>query len=155
MRKIRFRAWSQKHQFMDYDFFIHASGKTYEEAASRGDTKNLEIEKYEDLIVMLCAETVDKRGTLIFEGDLLKFEGFMDGETKIFVREIRWLGGSELLVDINDDIIINIADLDPPIEVIGNVYEHPELINLQDPNKELTEDIIKSARHQVSKGSDA
>ena len=79
--------------------------------------------------LMQCTGLRDKNGTLIWEGDILKCELYDDcgyDTGKYFNTVVKWREASfEYLewIPINSTIIG-----DHNIEVIGNVFEHPELL---------------------------
>jgi len=86
--------------------------------------------KYEQPTIMQCTGLKDKNGKLIYEGDILQNE-----EGAIFSKTHRanviWGGTDEAACFIWNpwvgDIILN-SDVIQYLEIIGNIYENPDLI---------------------------
>lgn len=70
----------------------------------------------------------DKNGKEIYEGDIINFNG---GHTESRAKmEVRFSNGSYILKAFNEDWCYELGGcLLNTIEVIGNIYENPELIN--------------------------
>lgn len=148
-REIRFRAWDNKNKYMvdaSYGNWISFDGVPYEEADRKYDTPNIEIEVSRDLILMQSTGTYDKNKKEIYEGDVIKLVN-EDNETIRVLCEFgtarRNINGN--LVDITGfyfklesgfksfPIVENYLgkhDLEL-FEIIGNVYETPELFKLK------------------------
>ena len=81
-------------------------------------------EKYN--ILMQCTGLKDKNGKLIYEGDIVKIDGY--GITGVY--EMRWC-------DVTAKFVVNIYEEDcfehsqSVMEVIGNIYENKELLGEQ------------------------
>jgi uncharacterized phage protein (TIGR01671 family) len=89
-----------------------------------------------DVVLMQYTGLKDKNGKEIYEGDIVKAEDFdwgLDGN-----YQIKW-GGDYPAFDIFElsgkslDVEYNILSSDPDIEVIGNIYENPELLSPPQP----------------------
>ena len=83
---------------------------------------------------------IDKNGGEIYEGDILKFKDNRFGNLTGFVR----YSGGEFIIDcpIEDEhyknIIIKLACIDlQSCEVIGNIYENPDLIKREENQHEV------------------
>lgn len=126
--RFRFRAWHKDKKIMDealvgFQFkLLNKSSFTgnYIPVFSKSEDFYTEcgggcfcppvLEKIDNLIIMQCTGLKDKNGRLIFEGDILEFkhQGFTH---RVEVDEERkYCTGAEI------------------IEVIGNIYQHPELL---------------------------
>lgn len=70
-----------------------------------------------------CTGINDKNGKLIFEGDIVKAYGF----NKSFIL-ICCFKSACFCLCYTDGRIYNFVDSVAPIEVIGNIYENPELL---------------------------
>lgn len=76
----------------------------------------------EQAILMQCTGLRDKNGKLIYEGDLMRWRDFEDETNKIYFDSeqaaFAMTGG------------INYGEIPSPdyLEVIGNIYENPELL---------------------------
>lgn len=101
------------------------------------DEKYTEVDNFEDVELLQSTGLKDKNGTEIFEGDILK-ENSMVGIVK-FGRYLDyeyiqygldgWLFSEKLKLGFVDTPLTEYV-LDPhcSIEVIGNIYEHPHLL---------------------------
>ena len=91
------------------------------------DNSDLDFEK--DKILMQCTGLKDKNGKLINEGDIVKIfhvSGTMQG--KYFFDVVEW-NDLRCRFDTENYGIINDDDV---YEVIGNIYENPELLKEKD-----------------------
>lgn len=120
MREIKFRAWDKELKMMDYDFYLHSSGKQYQFAERNYDTPHIEIEPC-DLKVMQYTGLKDKNGREIYEGDIVN-------------HLYHYYAGHGVVSEENEIIVIeDIAKLpfdgsSVECEIIGNIYENPELL---------------------------
>ena len=125
MRKIEFRAWLKKDKKMVEVKSIHFGTKKimYGYSESSHCYGNVTC-KFDDCELMQFTGLTDKNGTKIFEGDILKspfdkkfFEVFYD-ECRFFVKTNRGtvLRGVQSAIDHYE------------LEVIGNIYDNPELL---------------------------
>jgi uncharacterized phage protein (TIGR01671 family) len=130
MRDIKFRAWDKDRKAMVYEFSDKLNGKAYKlfyedgklfcgNYLENGDWNQPELMQYTGL--------KDKSGKEIYEGDIIDFDGKMTlvswsekfasfcikNDTWMFQH---WFGEA-----------VNPSDC----EVIGNIYEHPELLSRQ------------------------
>lgn len=119
--------------------------------------RNQEIElrpRDGNIILMQSTGLVDKNGKEIFEGDILKFndewddycyEGYVDGsteginfveierETTCFTFGKFQTSDSSLLYFMKDEYLSFedlITDKDFEFEIVGNIYENPELLEV-------------------------
>ena len=112
-RKIKFRAWCpiQKKMFTPF---------TLEEAI---DETNARWHKEEDVLMQFTG-LKDKNGKEIYEGDVVRYDG-----GNIFCIEFKF--GKWLSVNKKDDlktgVLFDLLDDLVEIEVIGNIYQNPEL----------------------------
>lgn len=127
--RFKFRAWDKEHNEME--LFEHKCGIQYqfdEFNISSGwdgeDNPTYNRNVNDNYILMQCTGLKDKNGKLIFEGDIVDITTEIE-ETAI----IKWCSDIGRFVIENDAIK---ADFDNyygnELEVIGNVYETPELM---------------------------
>jgi len=76
----------------------------------------------EDYIIMQWIGLNDKNGNLIFEGDILKSD---EWNPKIY--QVGFNRGAFCFYNKNDDYYNDCKYLDK-FEIIGNIYEHPQLL---------------------------
>lgn len=135
--RFKFRVWNKLANIMTYNFcfgnFLQQVdgmhkydwlGVNYEpEYICFKETalKNLEL--------MQCTGLHDKNGKLIFEGDIVKsFHLSSSMQPNIFVGKVTF-NQSQLYWHIeNNGAFVSFLDTDDICEVIGNIYENPELL---------------------------
>jgi len=116
-RAIKFRAWDKEEKMMfDFDLDdIFEDGK-----------KNTEDQSYADYmkgtIIMQYTGLIDKNGKEIYDGDIFTDKKWYVVKAKIEFENGMfgwWSDGREEFIPLNDC---------KEIEVIGNIYENPELL---------------------------
>lgn len=131
MREIKFRAWHKKQKVMfdvggfaniDYSKdnqyrYVTLAGKS---AGVTGDDVTPQIQTVE---IMQYTGLKDKNGVEIFEGDVMNW-GDISGEVYWRPRQIRFL----LKSDGTLKAPTYIDAWSEQMEVIGNIYENPELL---------------------------
>ena len=147
--KPRFRAWLKKKQEMDNE--IDHISWLEDELYCIGDGITYMV-LAEDLVLMQSTGLKDKNGKEIFEGDILKFndewneychEGYVDGSVEgiNFVEVVKGEAcfefgktrypESSLFIYMEDEHLSFaelVKDKDFGFEIIGNIYENPELL---------------------------
>ena len=139
MREIKFRAWNKEKNIMCYDNQDYSADYLDGIFSSRVGLINywLSADRLDDSYVyMQYTGLKDKNGKEIFEGDILKYIedkikyamiSFKDGMFTIH----RSLGG-EMLCSVGYFQILDERDIDREVQVIGNIYETPELLEGND-----------------------
>lgn len=123
-REIKFRAWNGSYMIgSEYGDWISFDGIPYTGASIHYDTPNTEIEKAKDYILMQFTGILDKNGKEIYESDIV----LMDGQRGV----IEWLGSAMLHQSKEDKtkFVVGWSFLDSDCEVLGNIFEHPELLS--------------------------
>jgi uncharacterized phage protein (TIGR01671 family) len=144
MRQIKFRAWDKKYKEMindihiapEYDWLVLSDNDALAERDNRGrgDDDGYELMQFTGL--------QDKNGKEIYEGDIIKFYLFLapmgdakeELRGKIIFKEgsyyteffNEWKGDGDGTMD--DRLSSHLLDGDGS-EVIGNIYENPELLD--------------------------
>jgi uncharacterized phage protein (TIGR01671 family) len=129
MREIKFRAWDKKELDMIYGVLPLSDGTFLIENSN----SNKFVDVYCDdnippnnYVIQQYTGLKDKNGKEIYEGDIIEYEdvcvdGGGDGEIhQLFIEDLRtafFFGISNKFVESKN------------IEVIGNIYENPNLIN--------------------------
>ena len=122
MRDIKFRVWDNERNAMfnsksvDIDFFegkIEITSDTirYDEVYT-DEIKDFELMQY-----VGCK---DKNNKEIYEGDIVK--------TKEHIGQIRYSKGM-FFIDVKGDFYLPIYNVSKFMEVIGNIYENPDLLD--------------------------
>lgn len=137
-REMKFRVWSKRIKRMWYPKFalfeggcIYSYNEDYElldDAMNGRDTLD------EDDIVMQYIGLNDKNGKEIYDGDIIKMKIYYhnSGETKIHRYKVIWkdIWCSWALSRL-DGCQSNRLYFDETYEVIGNIYENPELLEVK------------------------
>jgi uncharacterized phage protein (TIGR01671 family) len=107
MRDIKFRAWEAVNRQMNYDPRFIA----WESAAGMPLYAINRANKEPDVVLMEYTGLQDKNGKDIYEGDILK-------------------GSNGGLVKCEDALraLYSSADIARQLEVVGNIYENPDLL---------------------------
>ena len=132
MREIKFRAWCEgKHEdisftkpFMDYEVGVSSNGNYY--SVISGIDSDITTE-CDTIPVMQYVGLKDVNGKDIYEGDIYK--SIHTGNIEV----VRYKNSFVDSMEYEDDVImIGFAFIEPnsdELEVIGNIYENPELLN--------------------------
>lgn len=137
-REIKFRWWDRNHKrIIQSDcLLINANGKTITEWVKIGDYDYLLVAG-ENADLMQFTGLLDKKGKEIYEGDLIKIDGH--GRIKPIIQ-VKWIaekacfGFEASWVDEKNDnqlelyMYHNFKEEIMTIEIIGNIYENPELL---------------------------
>lgn len=128
MREIKFRAWDERKLIMHYDFeFVRSGVNDNGWIVFKSDLQPLEATPHpfenphfeQQLKIMQFTGLKDKNGTEIYEGDIIDYGNNRHYPITYEVNGfgIKFINGHER----------NWLDL-TKFEVIGNIYQHPELL---------------------------
>lgn len=124
----KFRAWTEEGEVMYYDAYPFKDDTlllSYDEIA-------FDEVPASDFILMQSTGLFDKNGNEIFEGDIVKFS---DCDDDVYVTPVVWdknyacfgvsfSGKYPMSFDYLEEFYTELKD----IEVVGNIYENPELL---------------------------
>jgi len=108
MREIRFRAWDGTDMIYDYQMFTFF----HDQLICEGDT-----------IALQFTGLQDKYSREIIEGDIVNLNGinsFVEYRDGAFVLRSPRINPTPNLADV-----LNLI----PLEIVGNIYQNPELLN--------------------------
>jgi uncharacterized phage protein (TIGR01671 family) len=144
MREIKFRAWDSSESKMIYlddqsmsveiNFLNNwtYNHKTYWEVVTKeGEPGYPNMSQYFDSrndenVLMQYTGLKDKNGKEIYEGDILNMT--YHGSVSIVKPEIKGVVGFERCSFIIEENGISLGKIGRSLEVIGNIYENPELL---------------------------
>src|SRR5690554_613245 len=125
MREIKFRVWEENIKQMIYnvgivndELYLMLDGVGFDIV---GDYREFKLMQYTGL--------KDKNGKEIYEGDICE-TATVSGKPFGTIDVVKFINGSFQLVDIDDSVLpINFGDKDIfSVEVIGNIFEHKDLL---------------------------
>lgn len=127
MRKMKFKAWHKKRRVMYHNVCFDSYGYPRQVRGPEIDT--LDFVKRDDCDLLQFTGLRDKNDEEIYEGDIIKYDYDQRHSPKITSVEFI---ESPIEVEGGFGGVWTGYCLDPEIcEIIGNVYENPELINYQ------------------------
>ena len=121
MREIKFRCWNKENKEMLDVEYLHWDDCTRE--FSIRTTMYTDYFDIEDMILMQYVGLHDKDGKEIYEGDIVKANWF---DKKEVIGEIYFSMGCFILT--NSSVSDNQLFIFKNLEVIGNIYKNPELL---------------------------
>jgi len=122
MREIKFRAWNKKERKMHYNplLVVNFSGKIL----SPANDIHCGYLECPDLELMQFTGLKDKNGNEIYEGDIVFYEGIQSLNEEDITSPIEWGKWCYVISNHKAFDIISARSF----ELIGNIYENPELL---------------------------
>nr|DAV26546.1 MAG TPA: YopX protein [Caudoviricetes sp.] len=124
MKKIKFRAFfkidEQIYEVASIDFLNKEVTLWDKETAVNFEAS------FEDIELLQYTGANDKRGVEIYEGDIVKFVSRLDDSKRMGTVRY-WAGDAAFLIECEREIFFLFHDA-LNREVIGNIYENPEIL---------------------------
>jgi len=121
MRTIKFRAWDKKRKIMGWNFWLDSQDNSIQIFDEEKDTPL----PPDDFEVMQFTGLTDRNGKEIYEGDIVRC--FMNGEEHS-LNVIKWADYGYTMTDFEDESGERVLWF-CEVEVIGNIWKNPDLIN--------------------------
>lgn len=137
MREIKFRAFVKKRNKIVNVDKINFEEKYITRYLDDLPFPTLVKYPFEDIVLMQYAGIKDKNGKEIYEGDIVNIHQTVNGEN-VFVIEITNTGlvipsyrfDRNYKYQYNIRELLEVDEYEKEIEVIGNIYENPELLEV-------------------------
>lgn len=130
MREIKFRAWDKDNDQMIYDFGLTPEYIPYQIPQGDESDDPANYSYYDDAELMQYTGLKDKNGTDVYEGDILGFDKWK-GEYYAIAPVVYERGCFEVYIKRiaeSHNLQLGTLSLLAESEVIGNIYENPELL---------------------------
>lgn len=127
--KPKFRAWdSVEKKFVEH-FFITDNGLICNMEKPTSDFKLLIPVEKSELILMQSTGLKDKNGQEIFEGDVVRqVRTQPTTENETITGVVTMIEGAWLIMNDNEQLASDLWSETDENEIIGNIYENPELL---------------------------
>lgn len=126
MREIKFRAYEKAYNVIREVVSIKFADKTVVLKDDFFD--DVRLLNFDGVNLMQYAGEKDKNGVEIYEGDVVSFKSAHSDYNYKTIGEVVWYRGeAAFLVECDGEIFKHFDEI-REIEVLGNVYENPELL---------------------------
>lgn len=116
----KFRAWDKRRNRMIEVTSISFRNGTIEEDTRYAVNRHMYLD---DVVLMQQTGLEDKNGVEVYEGDIVNY-------FRKSISVIEWKDGGFIIKRILDGEYELIQSRIAKIEVLGNIYEHPELLEV-------------------------
>jgi uncharacterized phage protein (TIGR01671 family) len=139
MREIKFRAWDKEKKEMFYNFCISNTGGWFGNDKDDDEDNLFDHYDFDKIEIMQYTGLKDKNGKEVYEGDVVKVldgtllllnRDWIDPKKEEITCQVVFYRGCFVLqtLNINPYYIDLYKDGRYYLEVIGNIYESPELL---------------------------
>jgi uncharacterized phage protein (TIGR01671 family) len=136
-REIKFRAWDKEKKvlmpvkLMDWsEWWVSCNPIGINGPLTYGERNSFKNEKTDRHILMQFTGLKDKNGREIYEGDFVKGHWWDRGKSHRHIGIVQYGMASFSVVGVKQ--YLGMSDLlNPTYEVIGNIYENPELLEVK------------------------
>lgn len=128
MREIKFRIWDEEEHKMERALAVDWFFKTAITSANPATNSHPRGVSFRDKdeILMQYTGLQDRNGREIYEGDIIEFVSRLDDSKRIGAVRY-WAGDAAFLIECEREIFFLFHDA-LSREVIGNIYENPEIL---------------------------
>lgn len=125
-REIKFRAWDKNHNCM----VSHRSFASFFNPNDGGNATTVLGYNPDWVVLMQYTGLKDKNGVEIYEGDVVRFTMKLVPRSKKVTAYVTWnVKSAHYQLNFTETSFTGFADKVPfDVEVIGNIYESPELM---------------------------
>lgn len=126
-RALQFRAYDTIDKKWLFGYDILGGFNLIGEVVMMGELNRVSLERWKDIAIMQFTGLHDKNGTAIYEGDVVRSNN-KSYEDVPSINYVSFVNGCFKLVAprINDIPLFNYYSKD--LEVIGDIFSHPELL---------------------------
>lgn len=125
MREVKFRAWhtekKKMYEMAKVDLWGDPDQTTCDLVSMDCEDEQLFDIYLHEVIIMQYTGLKDKNGKEIYEGDILQYRSVYDEDGKTRIGEVEFADGMFTIKGV-------IKFLGRDCEVLGNIYENPELL---------------------------
>ncbi|AAU85068.1 hypothetical protein BCBBV1cgp21 [Bacillus phage BCASJ1c] len=129
MRENKFRAWNKNKNIMVYE--DEDNSADYWDGVCSSDIEMINARLNSEIYIWLQYTGLkDKKGKEIYDSDIAKRETFVFGEIRTFIGQVKmyegcwWIDNGTAAVPLWNEL--------HQLEVIGNIYEDPQLLELEE-----------------------
>ena len=125
----KYRAWDKRFSEFVEDFFVSEDGKIYKKSTDTGYGIAISRETSDKVILMQSTGILDKNSQEIFEGDVVRqVRTQPTTENETITGVVTMLEGAWLIMNDCEQLASYLWSETDENEIIGNVYENPELL---------------------------
>jgi uncharacterized phage protein (TIGR01671 family) len=125
VREIKFRAWDKEHRCMIENVGIQT--EKYADKITISSSGIFVGNKCNSMVLMQFTGLRDKNGREIYEGDIVA--GWFNNQK--IVGQVFYGSNAAFFIQRKGLLGISLINADIWLEVIGNIYENPELLKAQ------------------------